>query len=213
MDADTKNIVNLDFEKKEKILNFNDFQKQNIKFDISKLQESYRQIIKTKKFDDGGGISHFGAICLTRKPGDPDSVKGSKARGIYWTKPGKSGAEVSRDININESDYSEFIPDYENTYFKEVFDVLSSKYKLGRIRILLKEPRSTLSWHRDPEPRLHIPIITNPGCLMVIDNVAKHMPADGSVWITNNTKYHNAFNGGEENRVHLVACVLDYKFN
>ena len=27
---------------------------------------------------------------------------------------------------------------------------------------------------------------------MVIDNVAKHMPADGSVWITNNTKYHNA---------------------
>ena len=37
--------------------------------------------------------------------------------------------------------------------------------------------------------------------------------ADGSVWITNNTKYHNAFNGGEENRIHLVACVLDYKFN
>mgnify|MGYP001284847684 CR=1 FL=1 len=30
---------------------------------------------------------------------------------------------------------------------------------------------------------------------------------------TNNTKYHNAFNGGEENRIHLVACVLDYKFN
>ena len=23
----------------------------------------------------------------------------------------------------------------------------------------------------------------------------------------------NAFNGGEENRIHLVACVLDYKFN
>ena len=57
------------------------------------------------------------------------------------------------------------------------------------------------------------PIITNPGCLMVIDNVAMHMPADGSVWVTNNTKYHNAFNGGEENRIHLVACVLDYKFN
>ena len=43
--------------------------------------------------------------------------------------------------------------------------------------------------------------------------VAQHMPADGSVWITNNTKYHNAFNGGEEDRIHLVACVLDYKFN
>ena len=213
MTVDSKNVVNLNLKKVEKNLNFSDFQKQNIKFDIVKLQEAYMQIIQTKKFDDGGGISHFGAICLTRKPGDPESVKGSKARGLYWTKPDKSGKEVSRDVNIVEEEYSEFIPDYENTYFKEVFDILSSKYKLGRVRILLKEPRSTLSWHRDPEPRLHIPIITNPGCLMVIDNVAKHMPADGSVWITNNTKYHNAFNGGEENRIHLVACVLDYKFN
>ena len=213
MDADSNKIVKLNLKRDKKILDFSDFQKQNIVFDILKLQEAYRQIITTRKFDDGGGISHFGAICLTRKPGDPESVKGSKARGIYWTKPDKSGAEVSRDIKIDESEYSEFIPDYENTYFKEVFDVISSKYKLGRVRILLKEPRSTLSWHRDPEPRLHIPIITNPGCLMVIDNVAKHMPADGSVWITNNTKYHNAFNGGEEDRIHLVACVLDYKFN
>ena len=213
MDADSNKIVKLNLKRDQKILDFSDFQKQNIKFDIFKLQEAYRQIITTRKFDDGGGISHFGAICLTRKPGDPESIKGSKARGIYWTKPDKSGAEVSRDIKIDETEYSEFIPDYENTYFKEVFDVISSKYKLGRVRILLKEPRSTLSWHRDPEPRLHIPIITNPGCLMVIDNVAKHMPADGSVWITNNTKYHNAFNGGEENRIHLVACVLDYKFN
>ena len=213
MDADSNKIVKLNLKRDQKILDFSDFQKQNIKFDILKLQEAYRQIITTRKFDDGGGISHFGAICLTRKPGDPESIKGSKARGIYWTKPDKSGAEVSRDIKIDESEYSEFIPDYENTYFKEVFDVITSKYKLGRVRILLKEPRSTLSWHRDPEPRLHIPIITNPGCLMVIDNVAKHMPADGSVWITNNTKYHNAFNGGEENRIHLVACVLDYKFN
>ena len=213
MTSDSNNIIDLDLKREKSILNFNDFHKQNIKFDISKLQESYKQIIQTKKFDDGGGISHFGAICLTRKPGDPDSVKGHKARGLYWTKPDKSGKEVSRDVNIDEAQYSEFIPDYENTYFKEVFDVISSKFKLGRVRILLKEPRSTLSWHRDPEPRLHIPIISNPGCLMVIDNVAKHMPADGSVWITNNTKYHNAFNGGEENRIHLVACVLDYKFN
>ena len=85
-----------------------------------------------------GGIAHFGAICLTQIPGDPDSVKGSKARGSYWTKPDKSGKEVTRDVSIDEAAYSEFIPDYENTYFKEVFDALSSKYKLGRVRILLK---------------------------------------------------------------------------
>ena len=192
--------------------NFNDFQKQDIKFDIAKMQESYKEIVKTKKFEDAG-VTNFGAISLTQIPGNPESIIGSNARGIYWTKPDKTGKEVSRDVNIKEEDYSEFITEYANTYFKEVYDKLSSKYKLGRVRILLKQPRSTLSWHRDPEARLHIPIITNPGCIMVIGNVAQHMPADGSVWITNNTKYHNAFNGGEENRIHLVACVLDYKFN
>ena len=193
-------------------LNLDDFQKQDIRFDITRLQKSYKEIIKTKKFEDAG-VSNFGAISLTQIPGDPESIKGNKARGVFWTKPDQSGKEVLRDVNINEESYSEFIKEYKNTYFKEVYDALSSRYKLGRFRILLKQPRSTLSWHRDPEPRLHIPIITNQGCIMVIDKVAQHMPADGSVWITNNTKYHNAFNGGEEDRIHLVACVLDYKFN
>ena len=173
-------------------LNFNDFQKQDIKFDINELKKAYQEILKIKDFDGVKGVSNFGAISLTQIPGDPDSIKGHKARGVFWTKPNQSGEEVVRDEMINEEAYSEFIDDYKKTYFKEVFDALSSKYKLGRVRILLKEPRSTLSWHRDPEPRLHIPIITNPGSIMVIDSVAKHLPADGSVWITNNTKYHNA---------------------
>ena len=141
-----------------------------------------------------------------------NSTKGNNARGVYWTKPDNTGKEMSRDKIIDESAYTEFVKDFEHTYFKNVYESLSKKFKLGRVRILLKEPRSTLSWHRDPEPRLHIPIISNPGCIMVIENIAKHLPADGSVYITNNLKYHNAFNGGEENRVHLVACLTDYKF-
>ena len=192
---------------------FNDFQKQDVKFDIIKLKQACDEVLKIKGFDTSLGIPHFAAISLNQIPGDPDSVKGNNVRGIYWTKPDSTGVEVQRESKIDEYKYTEFVDDFKNTYFKEVYDQLTKKYKLGRMRLLLKEPRSTLSWHRDPEPRLHIPIYTNPGAIMVVDNVAKHMPADGSVWITNNTKYHNAFNGGEENRVHLVACVLNYKFN
>ena len=105
MTTEINNIVNLELTREDKLLNFKDFQKQSLKFDIEKLQEAYKQIIKTKKFDDGGGISHFGAICLTRKPGDPDSIKGHKARGLYWTKPDKSVKEFYIDVNINESEY------------------------------------------------------------------------------------------------------------
>ena len=102
---------------------------------------------------------------------------------------------------------------FNNTYFKFIYDILSTRYALGRVRILRKSARSTLSWHKDPEPRLHIPIITNLGCSMVIENIAKHLPADGNVTITNNTKYHNFFNGGEQARIHLVACMLENPFN
>ena len=193
---------------------FNDFQKQqDVNFDIAKLRQALKQVLNIKGFDDAEGITHFGGISLNQVPGDPESTKGRNVRGIFWTKPDSSEKEVLRDKKIDEEAYTEFVKEFEDTYFKEVYNTLSKKFKLGRVRILLKEPRSTLSWHRDPEPRLHIPIITNPGSIMVIENVAKHLPADGSVWITNNTKYHNAFNGGEESRIHLVACVLNYKFN
>ena len=195
------------------LLNFNDFQKQDIKFDIFKLRSACDEVLKIRGFDTSLGIPHFAGISLNQIPGNPESIQGKNIRGVYWTKPDSSGKEVVRDSKIDESQYTEFINDFDKTYFREVYDQLSKKYKLGRVRLLLKEPRSTLSWHRDPEPRLHIPIYTNPGAIMVIDSIAKHMPADGSVWVTNNRKYHNAFNGGEENRVHLVACVLNYKFN
>ena len=194
--------------------NLNDFHTvPDLKFDISKLQKALTEVLKIKDYGAPNGITNFAAICLNQIPGKPESVLGNNARGVYWTKPDHTGKEKLRDKVLDESLYTEFVKDFENTYFKEVYDILSKKFKLGRVRILLKEPRSTLSWHRDPEPRLHIPIITNPGCMMVIENAAKHLPANGSVYITNNVKYHNAFNGGEENRVHLVACLTDYKFN
>ena len=191
---------------------FEDFyQVPDLNFDIKKLRSELEIILKKSKYQTLG-ISNFAAIPMNKIPGDENSIKGHNVRGIYWTKPDESGKEVSRDKPIDESKYTELTNDFKNTYFEEVYKILSSKFKLGRVRILLKEPRSTLSWHKDPEPRLHIPIITNPGCKMVIEDVAKHLPADGNVTITNNTKYHNFFNGGEQSRIHLVACVLENPF-
>ena len=191
---------------------FNDFyQVPHIKFDITKLRSELENVLKNKKFNTLD-INHFAAIPLNEIPGDKKSIQGHKVRGTYWTKPDESGKEAIRDMPIDESKYTQLIKDFQNTYFEEVYNTLKKRFKLGRVRVLLKEPRSTLSWHRDPEPRLHIPIITNPGCIMVIENVAKHLPADGSVTITNNLKYHNFFNGGEQNRIHLVACVLESPF-
>ena len=192
---------------------FEDFYEvPNLKFDIPKLRNDLEFILKKRNFNSLG-ISHFGAIALNQIPNNERSVEGHNVRGKYWTIADETGKEVSRDMDIDESKYTQLVPEFENTYFKEVYETLKKKFKIGRIRLLVKQPRSSLSWHRDPEPRLHIPIITNPGCMMVIENIAKHLPADGSVTITNNTKYHNFFNGGEQDRIHLVACMLEDRFN
>ena len=79
------------------------------------------------------------------------------------------------------------------------------------MRLLLLEPRKSLSFHKDPEPRLHIPIVTNPGCLLIVDNFSTHVVANGGVYYMNTKKYHTALNGGENDRVHIVATILDTK--
>ena len=193
-------------------VSFEDFYKvPDLNFDITSLKNDLDKILKNKKFKSPG-VTHFGAISINQIPNDINSINGNNIRGKYWTIADETGKEVARDVDIDETKYTQLVPEFEKTYFKEVFETLSKRFKLGRVRLLLKEPRSTLSWHKDPECRLHIPIITNKGCSMVIENVAKHLPADGNVWITNNTKYHNFFNGGEQARIHLVACVLESPF-
>ena len=193
-------------------VSFEDFyQVPKLNFDILKLRKDLDKILAKKKFNSPG-VTHFGAIPVNQIPNDNSSIQGNNIRGKYWTIADDTGKEVSRDVDIDESKYTQLVPEFEKTYFKEVYEQLIKRFKLGRVRLLLKEPRSTLSWHKDPECRLHVPIITNKGCSMVIENVAKHLPADGKVWITNNTKYHNFFNGGEQARIHLVACVLESPF-
>jgi archaellin len=108
-----------------------------------------------------------------------------------------------------ESDFKFFVKEFSHTIFEDVHNQLSSRYKLGRIRLMNSRTRTCLSWHTDSEKRLHIPIITNPGARLVIEDAANHLPADGSVYLADTTKYHTAFNSGTENRIHLVACILD----
>ena len=43
MTVENTKIINLNIKKDERVLNFSDFQKQEMKFDISKLQEAYNQ--------------------------------------------------------------------------------------------------------------------------------------------------------------------------
>ena len=188
--------------------------KVNLNIDIEKLGKAYFDFRHHLGFKtDDKSLIDFNAICINRIPGDENSITGGNIRGLYWTYPDTTNYEEQRLEPVPEHLYTELCPEFKDTYVEEVYNIITSKFKLGRIRFLMKPPRSCLSWHRDPEMRLHIPIITNVGCKMVIEDTAFHMPADGSGYITDNTKYHNFFNGSEIERVHLVATVLEHKCN
>ena len=95
-----------------------DFQRQDIKFDLKKLKNALNEVLKIRGFDTSLGIPHFAGIPLNQIPGDPDSIKGSKVRGVYWTKPDSTGHEVVRDVKINEHNYTEFLKEFEQYRFK-----------------------------------------------------------------------------------------------
>ena len=122
------------------------YQVPNLSFDINKLRSDLETILKKSKYQTLG-ITNFHAIPMNKVPGNDDSIKGHNVRGVYWTKPDETGKEVMRDKPIDESKYTDYYQ-FKNTYLK-VYKSLKSKFKLGRVRILLKEPRSTLSWHKD----------------------------------------------------------------
>jgi hypothetical protein len=175
------------------------FRKLNIHFDAAALRDAYDYAVKEIGFS--GELVN--CISLTHSDGDD-----SDPRGIFWTQDSHYN-EIQVERFVNEDAYRIFEPLLMQTYFKNVYDTLSQHFRLGRVRILKLDSRSSLSYHRDPENRLHIPIITNPGALMVVESRAYHMKADGSVYYMNTMKYHTALNGGNEPRVHLVATILD----
>jgi len=182
-----------------------------LSIDIDRLGKCYFDFRSKLGFrTDDKSLRDFNAICVNRIPDDENSITGGNVRGLYWTKPDTTNHEEQRLEKVEEHLYTELCPEFKDTYVEEVYNLITSKFKLGRVRFLMKPPRSCLSWHRDPEMRLHIPIITNEGCRMVIQDTSFHMPSNGNGYITDNTKYHNFFNGSEFDRVHLVATVIEH---
>ena len=187
------------------------FEKLPIIFDELKLVEALRQVGEIAPWPEQSVHKKYHQICLTKREGQTASecfYEGSG--GIYRTMV--DGQEVIRQQELDERDYCVFIPEIGHTYFKEVYDTLkdfvATKYDgtLGRVRLIKSVPRVCLSWHRDPEPRLHVPIVTNIGAKMIIEDEVKHLPV-GRAWYTNTIFYHSQFNGGEEDRVHLVTSI------
>lgn len=107
---------------------------------------------------------------------------------------------------LQEKDFTVICDLFKNTYIEHVINMLNAKHKVWRGRFMMIKYKTCLSSHTDDTSRIHIPIITNPYCFMVIDDRIYKMKTN-TVYIANTTSEHTAVNAGRQDRIHLVFCT------
>ena len=112
----------------------------------------------------------------------------------------------SRSMKEVDSEFTEY--DFSVNLFPDMKYTNSLIGDLGikRTRIMRMKPKTCLSYHYDRTWRVHVPLITNSKCFLLIDGTAYHVPADGAYKV-NTTKYHTAINASFEARTHLVGIL------
>ena len=158
-----------------------DVEKLEININISNVVKEVEQYIFTEE-------NFVDQICLQGVNKFVDPYYGS--RGML---------EV--DSELTENDFCvNLFPDMK--YTNSLIGDLGCK----RTRIMRMKPKTCLSYHYDRTWRVHVPLITNSKCFLLIDGTAYHVPADGAYKV-NTTKYHTAINASFEARTHLVGIL------
>ena len=95
-------------------------------------------------------------------------------------------------------------PNFDMPYTNSIL----KKLNMHRTRVLKLGPASCYSIHRDPTRRIHIPIVTNDKCFLIVNNEVIYLPADGSHYEIDTTHRHTAINGSRDlERIHIVGCI------
>jgi len=154
-------------------------------------------------------------ICINGVPGKEDNVfYGIGSLDLDWLqayneidKIGNTHLVVPKKTEpVCEDDFQVLCTPFKGTAFEDMYNAITEKYKVGRVRLMKLNPHTCLSWHKDYTDRLHYPIKTQDGCIMIIEDEVMHIPKD-SWWATNTTFHHTALNGSREDRIHLVVNV------
>jgi hypothetical protein len=108
----------------------------------------------------------------------------------------------------DELKFNNIHPKLKNTVFEEYINSLS--FTVYRTRIMVLAPLSSYSIHKDPTPRIHIPITTNvkTAFLFPQNNYMHHMPADGSVYWADTRQEHTFVNYSDQPRIHIVSVIV-----
>jgi hypothetical protein len=171
-------------------------QKTDINVELDKIIQSLDIILEKTTW-------HQNQIGLTHRPG---------ADNLWHDSIGSLYNRLDRTEQVRESAFTELnpeIPEYLSFALKQLCD--RQGIKIGRARFMKLPSRTGLSVHFDNSERYHLVIKTNKHAFIahtmyagVMDAVCFHIPADGHFYKIDTTKEHFVYNGGFEDRVHLV---------
>ena len=127
---------------------------------------------------------------------------------------------ITKVQTCSESDFSVWNLEATN-YIRQQIELLGQQenFRIGRVRIMKLMSRRGLSVHKDHEVRYHLVLRTNPKAYFAFtDEVSVlntdvtemgkfyHVPADGHWYFVDTTKLHWVYNGGDDERIHIVVC-------
>jgi hypothetical protein len=186
-------------------------EKLDIKFDVNKLNEDLNNLLKIHDWPERTVINNkiypANQLGLTYR---------KNAENIWLDAGGNLYDYDKKEFIATEKDFSE-INSHVGEYTQNMLSKLSefTGESFGRVRYMRLHMKNGLTVHKDFEPRYHIVLQTNDhamfGEAVAEDNlVAKcyHLPADGYVYKVDTTREHFVYNGGWEDRIHLVLCKV-----
>lgn len=126
----------------------------------------------------------------------------------------KTGSFISDEFSFDQWNN---LPQYLEGQLKNLVSL--EGIKVGRIRFMRLMPKTGLSVHKDREFRYHFVLKTNPHAYIAhavskkidlsdvpMTSITYHIPRDGSWYKVDTTQVHYVYNGGNEERIHLVVC-------
>ena len=166
--------------------------------DMPTLLKDLDWLLKNFEFGPEGG----GQMGFTCRPG----AEVPRFDNIGSLRRFKQPGDVGR-ASIEESSFSEFVPEFKNTYFHHLYQTLP--IPIGRMRLMKLPPKRCLSLHVDRARRWHIAMITNPAVFFFFDTPTGYkihqIPADGWGYYIDAFVPHTVFNGHPSaDRYHLL---------
>lgn len=175
---------------------------------MENFEELYDLPVYENLLEELKNICDYDNVCLNYPDGHEDDCQ-IGVGSMFWdwdiSDKGKL-VQVKKKHVLHERDFTNICSIFVGTSFEKIYNALSKKYSLGRIRIMKSDPQTCLSWHTDHGKRIHFPIKTQEGCFMVIDDEVKHLKQN-QWYMTDTSKMHTAFNASNETRYHLVGVI------